>query len=253
VKNKGRAEICFFQAILLHVLLAWGIIVFGRFIPAPEPVIYLNFEMLELAADPAPEAQRRDQEAAAPSPAPDPPKPAHAAPVKVQPVLPAPKKAAPVPKPAPVPVAINPAPEKPSAQENPEPAASSPASEEQPEAVAASPDQGRPGTTSINKGTKGVPPVDEQYRRANFNAIRDSILGNLQYPMMARRRGWSGQVEVSFTIDPDGSVTDLKVFSTSGFPILDEQAMTAILRSAPFNPPPPRAVELVMPVTFRLN
>jgi TonB family protein len=45
----------------------------------------------------------------------------------------------------------------------------------------------------------------------------------------------------------------LKVLTSSGFPVLDEQAMAAIRRSAPFTPPPPRKVELVMPVTFRLN
>jgi len=242
------------QAILLHVLLAGGMIVFGRLTPPAEPVIYLNFEMLELAADPAPESRRPDQEAVAPSTEPlPPPKPAQPAPVKAQPVIPAPKKVSPVPKPAPVPVSINPAPEKPETQDTPESAASSSSSLES-QVTPAAPDQGRLSGASAKEDAGGAPlSVDEQYRRANFSAIRDSILGNLHYPILARRRGWSGQVELSFTIDPDGNVNGLKVLTSSGFPVLDEQAMTAIRRSAPFTPPPPKAVDLVMPVTFRLN
>jgi protein TonB len=256
VKIKDIADIvdiAFLQAILLHVLLAGGMIAFGRLTPAPEPVIYLNFEMLELAADPAPESRRLEQEAAAPNPAPSPPKPVQSAPVKAQPVIPASKKVFPVPKPAPVPVSINPAPEKPETQDTPEPAASSSSSLES-SSTSATADQGQPsGASTKEDAGEAALSVDEQYRRANFSAIRDSILGNLHYPILARRRGWSGQVELSFTIDPDGNVNGLKVLTSSGFPVLDEQAMTAIRRSAPFTPPPPRKVELVMPVTFRLN
>lgn len=245
-------DIAFWQAILLHVLLAGGMIVFGRLTPPAEPVIYLNFEMLELAADPAPESRRADQEAAAPSTEPPPPKPAQPTPVKAQPVIPAPKKVSPVPKPVPVPVSITPAPEKPETQDTPEPVSLSSSLESQ--VTSATPGQGQLSGASAKEDAGGAAlRVDEQYRRANFSAIRDSILGNLQYPMMARRRGWSGQVELSFTIDPDGNVNGLKVLTSSGFPVLDEQAMTAIRRSAPFTPPPPKAVDLVMPVTFRLN
>lgn len=249
-------ELALLQAILLHVLLAVGMIVFGRLTPPVEPVIYLNFEMLEPAADPAPGSQQ-DQENAAPNPAPVSPKPVQPAPVKVQPVIPAPKKVSPVhqpaPKPAPVPVSINPAPEKPEAQDTPEPGASS-SSGLDAQTTPAAPAQGQVSDAGAKEDAGGAAMrADEQYRRANFRAIRDTILGNLHYPMLARRRGWSGQVELSFTIDPDGSVSGLKVLTSSGYPVLDEQARTAIRSSAPFTPPPPRAVELVMPVTFRLN
>lgn len=93
----------------------------------------------------------------------------------------------------------------------------------------------------------------EEYRRINFGAIRDSILGNLHYPMLARRQGWSGQVEVAFMIAPDGSVDELRVQTSSGFPVLDDQALAAIRRSAPFTPAPRIAALLIMPVTFHLN
>ena len=40
-------------------------------------------------------------------------------------------------------------------------------------------------------------------------------------------RGQDGQVECSFTIAPDGSGTDLKILTSSDFPIFDGRAMTA--------------------------
>lgn len=136
---------------------------------------------------------------------------------------------------------------------NPEPVAAVAANGQPPSPETAEPDVGLPVAAPVGKGVDGGAPADERYRRANFTAIREAILGNLQYPMLARRRGWSGQVEVSFTISPDGAVSELRILASSGYAILDEQAVTAIRRSAPFTPPPPVSTVLIMPVTFRLN
>lgn len=92
----------------------------------------------------------------------------------------------------------------------------------------------------------------EEYRRANFKAIRDAILAKLNYPTLARRRGWSGKVDVAFLIAPDGNVSDLRIEVSSGFPVLDEKALDAVRSAAPFSPPHIAAL-LVMPVTFQLN
>lgn len=92
----------------------------------------------------------------------------------------------------------------------------------------------------------------EEYRHANFKAIRDAILARLDYPTLARRRGWSGKVDVAFLIAPDGNVSDVRVETSSGFPVLDDQALEAVRRAAPFTPPHIAAM-LVMPVTFQLN
>lgn len=53
-------------------------------------------------------------------------------------------------------------------------------------------------------------------------------------------------------IQPDGNVSELRIQASSGYPVLDEQALEAIRRSAPFTPPRIAAL-LVMPVTFQLN
>lgn len=92
----------------------------------------------------------------------------------------------------------------------------------------------------------------EAYRHANFATIRSAILANLRYPMIARRHGWSGKVEIAFLVTPEGGVGELRVQRSSGHEVLDEEAMAAIRRSAPFAPPRIAAL-LVMPVTFELN
>jgi len=146
---------------------------------------------------------------------------------------------------------IKPKPEQAATATNPENATTAPVA---PAPVAPAPSSSISASTGAPQ-TSGASALtaEEAYRQTNFAAIRDSILANLQYPNLARRRGWSGQVEVAFTITPDGHVTDLKIKTSSGFPHLDDQAMTAIERSTPFSPPPYTAANLVMPITFRLK
>lgn len=94
--------------------------------------------------------------------------------------------------------------------------------------------------------------ASEKYLQINFGAIRRSIFANLRYPKIARRNGWTGQVEVTFTIKPDGSVSDVRIKSSSGHSMLDEQALSAIRDAAPFVPSQV-ASNVIMPITFRLN
>ena len=60
-------------------------------------------------------------------------------------------------------------------------------------------------------------------------------------------------MEVAFTITPSGSVSELRVLTSSGFPVLDDQALAAVRRSSPFTPAPSIAATLIIPITFRLN
>ncbi|PIP43694.1 MAG: hypothetical protein COX17_05600, partial [Deltaproteobacteria bacterium CG23_combo_of_CG06-09_8_20_14_all_60_8] len=119
-------------------------------------------------------------------------------------------------------------------------------------AASANHGQATGATSDATEAGDATATVSAEYRRANFAVIRDSILGNLRYPVLARRKGWSGQVEVAFLIAPDGNVSELRIKASSGFAVLDDQAVAAIRRSAPF-PPPRMAALLVMPITFQLD
>jgi len=50
------------------------------------------------------------------------------------------------------------------------------------------------------------------------------------YPLLARRRGWEGQVEVSFRVAPSGRAEDVKVSRSSGYWVLDEACLDAVRR-----------------------
>lgn len=140
-------------------------------------------------------------------------------------------------------------------QNNPEIATAAPAPNNESDSATVGVSHGQAPDTATGSAGTGDPTItdDEEYRRANFAPIRDAILGHLRYPILARRRGWSGQMEVAFTITPSGSVSELRVLTSSGFPVLDDQALAAVRRSSPFTPAPSIAATLIIPITFRLN
>ena len=49
-----------------------------------------------------------------------------------------------------------------------------------------------------------------------------------EYPAIARRRGYEGTVLVEVLVSRDGRVEDLRLSQSSGYPILDQAAMTSI-------------------------
>lgn len=59
-----------------------------------------------------------------------------------------------------------------------------------------------------------------------------------EYPQLAARNGWQGSLKVNFKINKDGSVSDISLERSSGYPMLDDAAITAVRLSAPFPPFP---------------
>ncbi|KAF0189382.1 MAG: periplasmic protein [Desulfobulbaceae bacterium] len=239
MKRHGRA---LGESLVLHGFLATVMVIMAGALTPPPKVFRLDFSLQQsVAAAPAENQQASSEESVASPPPVTQPEP------RIAEVVPPPERLEPaLTKIKHAPVPVKPVQEHVVEQGNPEVRTEAPVS-------AAPADSASAGMATVSENKQTPASIVEAYRQANYTAIRDSILGNLQYPMMARRRGWSGQVELAFTIGPDGQVHDLKILTSSGFPILDEQAMTAIRRSAPFRPPPPVVASLVMPVTFRLN
>lgn len=93
------------------------------------------------------------------------------------------------------------------------------------------------------------PAVAELY---HYNRIRDLVLSRLSYPLAARRQGWQGTVTIAFTVYADGAVGELRVTASSGYPMLDGQALEAVRRAAPL-PPPGKPLAIVLPVAFALS
>jgi TonB family protein len=87
--------------------------------------------------------------------------------------------------------------------------------------------------------------------------VRQLLSGYFHYPRLARRHGWEGIVEVGLRIAADGRVSDVVLHRQSGYPTLDQAALTAAKRLGIV----PEAaallgsygMELIVPVHYRLN
>ena len=67
------------------------------------------------------------------------------------------------------------------------------------------------------------------------------------YPRMARRRGYEGVLVIEFMIRTDGSCSAVRVAESSGHPVLDEAAVSAVLlwRYKPRQKPVQQRVRIV--------
>ena len=95
--------------------------------------------------------------------------------------------------------------------------------------------------------------------RESEDHLRRSVLElfsrRLDYPAIARRKGWQGTVTLRLLIEPDGRISRLQVDRTSGYPVLDRAAVESLqLASVPQAEQwlHGRALELLVPVEYRL-
>lgn len=56
-----------------------------------------------------------------------------------------------------------------------------------------------------------------------------------EYPEVASRSGWHGRLFINFTIKKDGALGDITLAKSSGYPVLDDAAITALKLAAPFS------------------
>jgi len=106
----------------------------------------------------------------------------------------------------------------------------------------------RPTGTAAGQSLMGK----KEYIKAHFLYIKEDIEKKMTYPRLARKMGWEGKVVVSFVIREDGTVTNIRILKSSGFTLLDKNAVESIKKAVPFPNPPVRA-ELVVPISYRLS
>jgi protein TonB len=96
--------------------------------------------------------------------------------------------------------------------------------------------------------------------RIDYGWLSDVVLRRVEelkrYPAEARVDRAEGKVVVKAVINEDGSVGDVEVFQSSGFPTLDHAAVDLMRRAAPFSLPhslgKPR-VTIKIPMNYRLD
>lgn len=71
-----------------------------------------------------------------------------------------------------------------------------------------------------------------------FTTLRKAFELVWNYPSIAVRQGWQGVVSVEFTIQKDGSLKNVRVVQSSGYQILDQSVVDALVRASPYSPLP---------------
>jgi periplasmic protein TonB len=79
-----------------------------------------------------------------------------------------------------------------------------------------------------------------------------------QYPVIAQERGWEGSVTMQLHVAPTGRLLEAEVRSSSGYEVLDMQALAMASRANPYPVPPEallraREIAVLVPVVFRLE
>jgi protein TonB len=78
-----------------------------------------------------------------------------------------------------------------------------------------------------------------------------------QYPKIAQMRGWQGLVIIELQLNPQGGVIYSQIKKSSGYDVLDQEALEMIKRASPF-PQPPEALRsknftVLVPISFKLE
>ena len=94
--------------------------------------------------------------------------------------------------------------------------------------------------------------LKKEYLSAQYGVIRDKVYRALSYPARAQQEGWEGTVKMSFIVNRDGSVDSVLVLKSSGYKLLDNNAIRAIRQAAPF-PYAPTRLQIRLPVVYRLE
>lgn len=95
--------------------------------------------------------------------------------------------------------------------------------------------------------------VEEQYLEDHLSTIRDLLVKYRKYPSQAVRLKQEGAVKVTFRLKQNGDVEDVRVVGSSGYEILDEDALALIQKTAEYFPKPPKSVRITVPLNYALK
>ncbi len=111
-----------------------------------------------------------------------------------------------------------------------------------------------PSKPSVEIGSgKPVPDYAASYTRA----IQSKILDTINYPLDARQAGFQGMVKVGLHFSSDGQLQEAVIRQSSGYKMLDEDALSTVKKISTF-PPFPASIEkddlwIEIPIDYRLS
>ncbi len=96
------------------------------------------------------------------------------------------------------------------------------------------------GDTGIT--AKNTIPMDSRNPRYldYLGRLKARIQAEWGYPEEARRVGMGGELHMLFTLNRAGTLVNIRLLESSGYPVLDNEALRAVKAAAPFDPFPPQ-------------
>jgi protein TonB len=117
-------------------------------------------------------------------------------------------------------------------------------------------------TVPVAEPIKEAPPKPSQIDIDNAtgrygNALWSAISKHKKYPKIAQMRGWQGETIIELELDGTGKIKSKKITQSSGYEVLDKQALEMVEKALPF-PTPPEALRssnftITIPVPFKLE
>ncbi|HEY6010499.1 MAG TPA: TonB family protein [Nitrospirota bacterium] len=97
----------------------------------------------------------------------------------------------------------------------------------------------RKGMPAKKPGDDSVTLDTDEFKFMSYNRwLKVKVESVLRYPELAAISGYQGALYIKFDILKDGTLGDVEVLKSSGYKILDDEALRSIRESAPFQPLP---------------
>ena len=90
-------------------------------------------------------------------------------------------------------------------------------------------------------------------RSALAHHLQQALTRHFNYPLLARRRGWQGEVLVSFTLESNGKIAEIHIARGSGHKLLDRAALTILSKIGRIEGAPQYSHTFELPIIYRLQ
>lgn len=110
------------------------------------------------------------------------------------------------------------------------------------------------GTTSLSRADEAASTVVTQEQHLSLShLLKQALAKQFHYPMLARKRGWQGEVLLAFTLDTSGTITDARIARGSGYSALDRAALNSLARVSGLGIPLSEQLRFELPVIYSLS
>jgi protein TonB len=100
-------------------------------------------------------------------------------------------------------------------------------------------------------------PLDPALLERYGRSLSSALARQQQYPRIAAMRGWEGEVQLRVTIARKGNIVATQVVHSSGFEVLDQNAVQLVTNAGPLPRPPEtlqnREIQIIVPVHYKLE